>query len=140
LFQNVYDSLFSDYVTEGFSRLTNSLSIECKARRFLLQAVLCGIVLEDDKVEPKQERQCTYTRNIETRSRNHCCCWKARSVTYSEFVSVSLVIQHAKRIRRIILSPVACLALPYFHTHLINEKKCMKHTKCVLIFSTNVVW
>jgi hypothetical protein len=31
-------------------------------------------------------------------------------------VSVALVIQQAKRMRRIILSSVACLALPYFST------------------------
>ena len=31
-------------------------------------------------------------------------------------VSVTLVTQHARRIRRIILSPVTCLALLYFFT------------------------
>jgi len=31
-------------------------------------------------------------------------------------VSVPLVIQHGKRMRRIILSSVACLAVPYFST------------------------
>jgi len=38
------------------------------------------------------------------------------SITYSECVSVALVIQHAKRMRRIILSSVACLAVPYSST------------------------
>jgi hypothetical protein len=51
----------------------------------------------------KQDRQCTYKRNIEARSRNHCCPAKAISTTYSECVSVALVIHHAKRMRRIIL-------------------------------------
>jgi hypothetical protein len=41
---------------------------------------------------------------------------KEISITKSECVSVALVIQHAKRMRRIILSPVACLSLPYFST------------------------
>jgi hypothetical protein len=41
---------------------------------------------------------------------------KAISITYSECVSVALGIQHAKRMRRIILSSVVCLALPYFST------------------------
>jgi hypothetical protein len=50
------------------------------------------------------------------RSRNHCCRGKAISITYSECVSVALVIQHAKRMRRIILSSVVCPALPYFST------------------------
>ena len=55
-----------------------------------------------------------YKRNIDARSRNHCCRGKAISITYSECVSVALVIQHAKRMRRIILSSVACLAVPRF--------------------------
>jgi hypothetical protein len=57
-----------------------------------------------------------YKRNIEARSRNHCFRGKAVSITYSECMSVALVIQHVKRMRRIILSSVACLAVPYFST------------------------
>jgi hypothetical protein len=55
-------------------------------------------------------------RNIEARSRNNCCRGKAINITYSECVSAALVTQHAKRMRRIILSSVACLAVPYFST------------------------
>jgi hypothetical protein len=67
------------------------------------------------------------SRNIEMLSRNHCCCGKPTSITYCECVSVALVIQHAKRMRRIILSPVARLAVPYFSTlshkrHVFREK------------------
>jgi hypothetical protein len=29
-----------------------------------------------------QVRQCRYKRNIEVRSRNHCCCGKAINITY----------------------------------------------------------
>jgi hypothetical protein len=58
--------------------------------------------------------QTTYKRNIEARSHNNFCSEKAISITYSECVSVALVTQHAKRMRRIILSSVTCLALPYF--------------------------
>ena len=43
------------------------------------------------------------------RSRNHCCCGKAISITYSECVSVALGIQHAERMR-----PIIYLELPYF--------------------------
>jgi hypothetical protein len=50
------------------------------------------------------------------RSRNHCCRGKEISITYCECVSVTLVIQHAKRMRRIVLLSVVCLALPYFST------------------------
>jgi hypothetical protein len=67
-------------------------------------------------VKKKQEEQCRYKRNIKTRSRNHCCLGKAISLTYSECVSVALDTQHAKRMRHIILSPVASLALQYFST------------------------
>jgi hypothetical protein len=63
-----------------------------------------------------QHRQRTYKWNIEARSRTHCCQGKATSITYSECVSVALVTQHAKRMRRIILSSVDCPALPYFST------------------------
>ena len=47
-------------------------------------------------------------RKNEGRSRNHWCRWKAVSITYSECVSVALVIQHATRMRCIIVSSVAC--------------------------------
>jgi len=39
---------------------------------------------------------------------------KAINIKYYKRVSVALVIQHAKRMRRIILSSVACLALQHF--------------------------
>jgi hypothetical protein len=52
------------------------------------------------------------TGNIESRSRNHPYRGKAISITHS----VTLVIQHAKLMSRIILSSVACLALSHFST------------------------
>jgi len=36
-------------------------------------------------------------RNIEARSCNHCCCGKAISITYAEYVFVARGIQHAMR-------------------------------------------
>jgi hypothetical protein len=47
----------------------------------------------------KQDRQCTYKRNIEARSRNHCCPGIVIYIKYSECVCVVLVIQQAKRMR-----------------------------------------
>jgi len=56
-------------------------------------------------------------RNIDERSHNHCCRERAASIIYSECVSVALVMQHAMRMRRTVLSSVARLALPhFFHT------------------------
>jgi hypothetical protein len=46
--------------------------------------------------------------NIEALSRNHYCSGKAISITYSERGFVALGIQHAMRVRCIMLSSVAC--------------------------------
>jgi hypothetical protein len=54
--------------------------------------------------------------NIEVRLRNHYLRGKAIIITYSECVFVALVMQHAKLTRIIILSSVACLAVPYYST------------------------
>ena len=43
-----------------------------------------------------------YKRNIQARSRNHCCRRKAISITYSERVSVALGIHHAMRMRHVV--------------------------------------
>jgi hypothetical protein len=65
----------------------------------------------------KKHRQCSLRkRKIEARSRNHCYRGKAIIIAYSESVPVASVIQHAKRMRCIVLSSVACPALPYFST------------------------
>jgi hypothetical protein len=83
-----------------------------------------------------------YELNIEARTCNHCCCGKAISITYSECVSVTLVIQHAVRMRHIILSSVACLALPYFSHYPINDTifgKTLLNIKCAFRFSLQVL-
>jgi len=66
--------------------------------------------------QTKQGRQSTYNRNTVARSCNHCCSWNAISITYSECLFVALGIQQAKRMSRIVLSSVACLALVYSST------------------------
>jgi len=62
----------------------------------------------------EQDRECTYTPNIESRSRNHCCHGKAISITYSECVSVALAIQHKKPMRCIILLYYFILYYTYY--------------------------
>jgi hypothetical protein len=62
----------------------------------------------------EQDGQCRYKGNIEALLGNHCCRGKAISVAFSECVPVVLVIQHAKRMRRIMLPSVASLVLPHF--------------------------
>jgi hypothetical protein len=84
-------------------------------------------------------------RNSDERWCNHCNCGKAISITYSECVSVALVIQHAKRIRRIVLSVVCVLSGCTLFFHIIingtifGEKKSLNINMCVLIFSATFV-
>ena len=42
-------------------------------------------------------------------------CVKAKSITHSECVSVALLIQHAKRMWRVLLSYVASPPVQYLH-------------------------
>ena len=65
---------------------------------------------------PIQGKQCTYKRNIEARSRDHCCSATAVSITYCECVFVALVTQHALHMPSITLSSVACPTVQYICT------------------------
>jgi hypothetical protein len=99
---------------------------------------------------PTSEPEDNYTKtgnvlscNIAARSCNHCCRAKSVNITYSEYVFAALVIQHAMRMRLIILPSVASLAAPYFptlsHKRHLFRKKVTEYKMCVFIFSTTFV-
>ena len=97
-------------------------------------------------------------RNIEARSRNHCCHGKAISrllliglcaracgqpgawACACAYVHVALLIQYATRMRHIVTSFVVPLAPPYFSTLSDKwhdfQKEVTEHEMCVFIFST----
>jgi hypothetical protein len=69
--------------------------------------------------------------------------WKVTSITYSDGMFVVLVIQHAKRMPSVILSFVACPAVPHFSTlshktHNFRETV-TEHKQYILILSTTFV-
>jgi len=78
------------------------------------------LILFGEKTPTIEDRQCMYERNIGARSCNHCCNGKTMRITFCECLSVALVIQHAMRMRRIIVPSVACLAVLYFLHYLIS--------------------
>ena len=63
-----------------------------------------------------QDRQCTYDITLRGVFVTIFCHGRAISMTYSECVSVALVMQHAKCMCHVILSSVVSLALLYFST------------------------
>jgi hypothetical protein len=83
-------------------------------------------------------------RTIEVHSFNQYYRGKAISIrpACSEWVSVALVIQHAKLMRRIISAHVACLVVPYFSIlchkrhDFRKEGGEIEHKICALTYST----
>jgi hypothetical protein len=84
--------------------------------------------LRDIRKEP--DMQCTTNKVISRRTCEPLLPWK-RSQYYIHCVFAALVIQHAQRTRRIILSCVVCLAVPYFSTFSLSQ---------TARFSENVFW
>jgi hypothetical protein len=74
---------------------------------------------------------------------NHCI--RVKPITVADSVCVFVIIHQAKCMHCITLSPVACLALPFFFTvlclklHNLWGKKVIEHKVCMLISSTTFV-
>ena len=72
---------------------------------------------------------------------NHCCSGKAKSIAYSKCVPVALGIQHAERMRRIVIRGLP-RSITFFH--IISQtvrfsKNVIGHKICVLISFTTFV-
>ena len=83
----------------------------------------------DNRKDTTQAMYFTYERHIAACWRNHCCCGEAIRMTYSKCAPVVIFIQHAKRMRPVILSSVVYLALPCVSTlspkwHDFRKKNC----------------
>ena len=98
--------------------------------------------MDDSCYSYKQDKHFTCKRSI-----LECCRGKAVSITYSEFVRVALLIQHAmlRHLITRIFSFVVCMAIQYFIPHyLINGtifgKNFVEHRLRVLITSAIFIW
>ena len=75
----------------------------------------------------QQEQQCTYKRTTEIHLRSQRCRGKATSFSYSECVTVALIIQHSNRMNRVAIcglsgSTTFCLLYLIIGTILRGEK------------------
>ena len=76
-------------------------------------------------------------RNTEARSCNHCYSGKEINITYSECVLVALGIQHAMRMRLIVICRLPVLQHFFALYHGLQGRD-VEQEKCVLIFSTTL--
>ena len=102
-------------------------------------------VIPDESTQYGVERTGFLWRNIQVPSHNHCFIGKAISITYSECVFVALGVEHAMRMRRVVLS-LPVLLYRVFPHYLINGtifgggRGVTEHKIFVLIFSKSFVW
>ena len=76
----------------------------------------------------------TRKSNSEARSRNRCCRGKSVRITYFDFVFVTLVVQRARRVLRIIFSSVVFgYFCTLYHTGNDFRKQGIRHDISVLV-------
>ena len=126
--KNLYHFTCTEQKVQGESRIVgpqawNLLYVTLLAPRMetasrfvqnLLTPAVYGLNTYFSSSQFQQDKQCAYKLNFQARSRDNGCRGNAISITYSEYVFVALIIQHAKRMRRIVMSSVTCMILPYF--------------------------
>jgi len=81
----------------------------------------------------RQEWQCTYNVTLKYVRVSTVAVERAKSITYSEFVSVALVTQHAKRMRHVVIRGLSGFYNIFLH-YLINgtmSGKMLLNIKCV---------
>ena len=98
-----------------------------------------------NEVSLQQTRQAIYLQRIfEARWWNHCCSGKEISITYSEWVFVALVIQHAKHMRHIVICVLSCSTIYIFlalsHKRHDFTKRNTEYNIRVSNFSATFVW
>jgi hypothetical protein len=128
------------------SKVQNFTGLEEKTRKNFNRNKVTGLNRSQTPPLPNQGdevRRCNKTDDVCVnvtlrRVRVTIFAVEAISITYSEFVSVALVILHLKRMRGNILSSVACPALPRFST-LSHKRRDFRekllNIKCVFSFS-----
>ena len=91
----------------------------------------------------KQDSQCTYKHNIQSRLCYHVCRGKAMNIAFSKRVSVAFLIQHSVHKHLIIYSSVDCQFYHILPHYLINGAICRRkgtqHKMCILSFSATCV-
>ena len=99
----------------------------------------------------RQDRQSMYKRNIYTRSRNHCCCGKATSITHSVCVCVCVCVCSLSypswNAHALYYIFICGLFLSKILFHIISQTTRFsrgggvnEYKLCILIFSTTFVW